>query len=858
MIADALSLLRQVFKTDRHRFTDSDYVPSTLAIPSPAPVFDRLADWLPYSGWLPEERLFLLERPPEARGGSRDAVEAVGFVLTIVPQTGADDRMTSVLKSMFNGLPTDASLQFHLFGTPDIHDFLERYQRLRTAGGVYAESARRRVAYLARAALRPVIPGNPWMPRDIRAALSVTLPAHGMSDREAIERACLCRDALITVLKSAYLYGGEWGPDDLINWCAQVLNANRLLKGEAQRLSYDDGRMLRDQIIALDTLTRVDRAGLVVGSPADSAEAVVRCFSVRNYPRSLHLSAMGALIGDFIQGSLAYSCPFLITMGVRIPDYESTRSYATLRSARATQAAQSKMATFMPDWYERKLDWDTAMAAYSGAGGLVYLYHQLVLFSLPSQAAKDELAARGVWRGLGFDLQEDTFISLQSLLLSLPMTYTRSMQAEAKVAGREGLKTTSNAIHLAPLLAEWEGLGEPLIPLFGRRGQTMGIDLFANPSGNYNACVVGTSGSGKSVFMNELAMGYLGAGARVWIIDVGRSYENLCRQLGGQYIEFTSDSGLCLNPFSLVSDLDQDMEMLKPVIAQMISHHEALPQYELSQLDIAIRQVWYEAQGQGRRPTLTELAEYLKTACKDEEGKCDPRVRNMGIQLFPFTQDGTHGRWFDGPANVRFDADLVVLELEELKSKKDLQSVILLLLMYLITNEIYLSREDGRRKVVIIDEAWDLMSGTSGEFIEAGYRRARKYKGAFVTGTQGIDDYYRNEAAMAALNNADWLFMLRQKPESIKALEANNRLVLSAGMRQQITTLNTEAGHYSEIFVYTPVGHGIGRLVLDPYSLLLASTRAEDFNAVRDKVRAGMSMDEAIKAVLAERGIANV
>jgi hypothetical protein len=47
-------------------------------------------------------------------------------------------------------------------------------------------------------------------------------------------------------------------------------------------------------------------------------------------------------------------------------------------------------------------------------------------------------------------------------------------------------------------------------------------------------------------------------------------------------------------------DLDEDMEMLKPVVAQMISPNEPLPQYEMSQLDIALRQVWYHARGQGR------------------------------------------------------------------------------------------------------------------------------------------------------------------------------------------------------------------------------------------------------------------
>ena len=44
---------------------------------------------------------------------------------------------------------------------------------------------------------------------------------------------------------------------------------------------------------------------------------------------------------------------------------------------------------------------------------------------------------------------------------------------------------------------------------------------------------------------------YLGTGARVWIIDVGRSYEKACRNFGGSFIEFTEDAGLSLNPFSL-------------------------------------------------------------------------------------------------------------------------------------------------------------------------------------------------------------------------------------------------------------------------------------------------------------------
>ena len=211
----------------------------------------------------------------------------------------------------------------------------------------------------------------------------------------------------------------------------------------------------------------------------------------------------------------------------------------------------------------------------------------------------------------------------------------------------------------------------------------------------------------------------------------------------------------------------------------------------MSQLDVALRQVWYQARSQSRLPTLTELAEHRRPPARTTRGKCDVRVRNMGIQLFPYTQDGAHGRWFEG-ANVRFDADLVVLELDELESKKDLQVI----LPCSCTSSPTRSPQPGRRAQEGGDHRRGLeptMMGTSGGFIEAGYRRARKYNGAFVTGTQGVDDYYRNEAATAALNNADWMFMLRQKPNPL-ALEKNSRLAVSAGLRNLLETLHTEAG----------------------------------------------------------------
>ena len=65
------------------------------------------------------------------------------------------------------------------------------------------------------------------------------------------------------------------------------------------------------------------------------------------------------------------------------------------------------------------------------------------------------------------------------------------------------------------------------------------------------------------------------------------------------------------------------------------------------------------------------------------------------------------------------------------------------MIIWHIEREMYLGGRE-RRKLAIIDEAWDLLGGGfSGEFIAHGYRRARKYNGAFVSVTQSLLDFYR-------------------------------------------------------------------------------------------------------------------
>ncbi len=818
----------------------------------------RFSQWLPYLAYLEERQIFI----------NRDAL---GFCLELRPQSGADEDMARVLTALYAASPAGTGIQFHLLASPDIRSTLGGYADLRLPDQIRPEfdglgrpgrhanlhrtMARRRVGHYLAGARTSLLPNQSYLLRNFRLIISVSLPGNP-DDLNRIDELTLLRDGHRATLHAAGFPSRLWTAAELINWVSALLDPHRQ-SGDGLPLSYDPGRELRHQVIDRSTRLTIQQTCIGLDNPAQGEPSELRLLSVRSFPPRFALWSMGSLIGDLYQATLQYSCPFMLTLGVHVLDAEATRNWAYLKSARATTNASSYMARFLPDMQERKADWDIVLKAMDDGQQLVDLHHQLVLFAPPREMARAEQAARSIFRARGFELSRDTMMMSQGLIGALPMTLSTPFHADLTRMKRCSTKTSANAVHLAPLVAEWQGTGTPVLLLGGRRGQLMQLDVYDNPAGNYNVAIAGTSGSGKSLLLNEIAVSYLGTGARVWIIDVGRSYEKACRNFGGSFIEFTENAGLSLNPFTFVDDIDEDMELLQPLLAQMVSPREALEGFQYSTLGAAIKKVW---KARGREMTITDIHDLLATGALDEVGdntaaQGDRRLKDLAAMLHPYTRDGTYGKYFDSHASIDFSSDFIVLELEELKAKKDLQTVVLLIVMYRITREMYFSRD--RKKIVIIDEAWDLLSGgATAEFIEAGYRRARKYKGAFMSATQGVDDYYRNPAAKAALDNSDWMFLLRQKPESIEMMDKLGQLTMDDAMKRLLQSLRTEHGAFSEVFIHSPAGNGIGRLIVDPCSLLLFSSRAEDFSAINAWRATGMSVAQAIDAVLRDRGLA--
>lgn len=375
----------------------------------------------------------------------------------------------------------------------------------------------------------------------------------------------------------------------------------------------------------------------------------------------------------------------------------------------------------------------------------------------------------------------------------------------------------------------------------------MNISLHDTNS-NMNAFVAAASGSGKSFLLNAIIIAYLSQGAQVWVIDAGKSYKKACNLLNGDFLQFGDSDEIRLNPFSMIENWQAQQDSMAELIKLMAFPNQDSDNVQTAELVRLLTDLWDKY---GQKLNIDLIAQ----ACLDSE---DPRVQDMGTQLFSFTSKGPYGRYFNGQNTVSFKKNFTVLELDELQGRKHLRQVVLMQLIYQIQHDMFLSnmRGLGRTKLLIIDEAWDLLSdGPVAKFMGLAYRRFRKYKGSAIIATQSINDLYDNAYGRAIAENSNTKFLLGQQSETIENVKQSKKLDYSEGMFTMLKSVHTKTGVYSEIFVdNTTYGKGVGRLILSPFEQLAFSTRAEDVQALNDLQAQGLSIKDAICELLRRRG----
>jgi type IV secretory pathway VirB4 component len=320
------------------------------------------------------------------------------------------------------------------------------------------------------------------------------------------------------------------------------------------------------------------------------------------------------------------------------------------------------------------------------------------------------------------------------------------------------------------------------------------VDRFART--NFNSVELAYSGAGKSYAAKLEALRLLYRGVQVFILDPEDEYHALCEAVGGAYLPLTGPSAVALNPLELPASeapraLDERILFLADLIELLAG---GLDGGELAVLDRSARATYQSAGITSHPSTHRRPAPLLGDLVRSLEAESETG-RRLAERLSPYAT-GSHSSLFDRPTSVQPDSHLVCFSLRGLPERMRAPALMLTL------DAIWRSLEGPlRRRVVLVDEAWDLMRETPGTTREApGARflfrlakKARKRWTGLTTITQDPGDLLDSPLGQAVVNNASQHLLLRQSPQAIDRV--GQAFALTAGERSYL--------------LRCPVGHGL-------------------------------------------------
>jgi conjugal transfer ATP-binding protein TraC len=770
--------------------------------------------------------------------------KSIGFGFLCQPLNSSSEKIQERTVGMLNQeFPAKSTMQFILFRSPDITQDMYRMIELRDGyqHDLLSTVIHERVDFLKHHTGQKIVARNDrgtydsGLVQDTKLFVTVKVPIN--DTRPTSSELQKLQDLRGKVESSLQTVGVRPVPMTAVSYIrimGTMLNWGDTASWRSNPTSWDTDRPISEQVFDYGTDITMTKNSLQLG------DQHVKILSAKKLPDIFYFGDAITYIGDISGGNSNVKENYMIVTNVFFPDPESMKSTLDRKRQFAVNQAYGPMLKFVPVLADKKEGFDVLYDSMKEGQKPLKITYSMVIFA-PTKERADAAAmsARNIWRETRFDLMEDKFVLLPMLINNLPLCTDREAVQDLF---RHKTMTTEQAAVLLPLFAEWKGTGTYHASLISRNGQLMSLSLHDSNT-NKNLVIAAESGSGKSFLTNELIFSYLSEGAQVWVIDAGKSYQKLADLLKGDFVHFEEGTGVCLNPFELVQNYEDEEDAIVSLVSAMASAKGHLSEWQISALKQAMTDVWEE---KGQSTKVDDIAE----RCLDAD---DQRLKDVGMQLYPFTSRGSYGKYFAFDNNVSFQNQFTVLELDELQGRKHLRQVVLLQLIYQIQQEVFLG-ERNRKKVVIVDEAWDLLKeGEVSTFMEHAYRKFRKYGGSVVIATQSINDLYENAVGRAIAENSASMYLLGQTEETVESVKRSGRLTLSDAGFNILKTVHTVTGIYSEIFVKSKAGMGVGRLIVSDFQKLLYSTDPKDVDAIEQHVKTGKNIPDAIRAVIHDR-----
>ncbi|HBE7767405.1 TPA: type IV secretion system protein TraC [Escherichia coli] len=757
------------------------------------PQFSRL---LPYRDYNQESGLFMNDT-------------TMGFMLEAIPINGANESIVEALDHMLRTkLPRGVPFCIHLKSSQLVGDRIEYGLREFSWSGEQAErfNAITRAYYMNAAATQFPLPEGMNLPltlRHYRVFFSYCSPSKKKSRADILE----------------------------------MENLVKIIRASLQ------GASIATQTV--DAQAFIDIVGEMINHNPDSL-----------YPKRRQLDPYSDLNYQCVEDSfdLKVRADYL-TLTLVVEDQVKTHSEANLKYMDLEKKSKTSYAKWFPSVEKEAKEWgELRQRLGSGQSSVVSYFLNITAFCKDNNetALEVEQDILNSFRKNGFELISPRFNHMRNFLTCLPFMAGKGLFKQLKEAGVVQRAESFNVANLMPLVAD-----NPLTPAGllapTYRNQLAFIDIFFRGMNNtnYNMAVCGTSGAGKTGLIQPLIRSVLDSGGFAVVFDMGDGYKSLCENMGGVYLDGET---LRFNPFANITDIDQSAERVRDQLSVMASPNGNLDEVHEGLLLQAVRASWLAKENRAR---IDDVVDFLKNASDSEQYAGSPTIRSrldeMIVLLDQYTANGTYGQYFNSDEpSLRDDAKMVVLELGGLEDRPSLLVAVMFSLIIYIENRMYRTPRN-LKKLNVIDEGWRLLDFKNykvGEFIEKGYRTARRHTGAYITITQNIVDFDSDKAssaARAAWGNSSYKIILKQ---SAKEFAKYNQLYpdqFQPLQRDMIGKFGAARDQWFSSFLLQVENHSSWhRLFVDPLSRAMYSSDGPDFEFVQQKRKEGLSIHEAV------------
>lgn len=350
---------------------------------------------------------------------------------------------------------------------------------------------------------------------------------------------------------------------------------------------------------------------------------------------------------------------------------------------------------------------------------------------------------------------------------------------------------------------------------------------------NYNAFIMGPSGSGKSFFTNTLMRNCYDAGETVFIIDIGDSYEGLCSvindQTGGKdghYYRWDTISRLSFDAFwdirtwmsesGVLNKQSEGLGFVTSFIQTLWKPREGWTSSNSNILDSMLGDFARSRSQMQENAILDDLLAFLRgdimKKMRSSDGyRCGESsvslksfdLKDMLTALESYSSKGPYGFLLNdrNPADI-ISSRFTVFEMQQITESKD-QFLSLVLLCIMNAFNAKMRREPEKFKVLVIEEAWKaIMNETMSPFMKSLWKTSRKFNTSAIVVTQQMSDIVGSEYIKdTILENSDTKILLKPTGNQSVLDEMCDLLGLTPHQRSLVMSMNMRQSKARDVFI---------------------------------------------------------